>query len=476
MKPWMRLAVAGLALGWLAGCATAPSRDGGAQSPEEARQVRAVLHRWLEASGGRDALRHLVSLDERMTLSNAEGGAELELRYLRMSSGPYRFELQSPAFGQIVEAFDGRTPWRKNDQLGFGLMPLNELLVTIRENDLRAPLSVEAFYPSRRLLADRTIAGRRCHVLRMTPPGGLPETWSFDAETGHLLRREQQVWLPDGPVRATEFSDFRTVGAVTLPFVVVRREIGGVTTSRVTRAEVNPSVDWSLLAPPPEALAEARKIDGVFTRYEASLGKVKAIASLRSRVTEAASEVPATGVKTHIRLSQKLPNLVLSEQETPGIGRVVEGYDGTTAWVNSDLQGYRTLKGAELQRLLVNSNLFAPALLRQQCPLRKWLGERTVAGRRALVLALASLQGPAGVYAFDAENGRLLQIESTVGDGPQGYLHVTMEFSDFRTVDDMVMPFVTTMTNPAVRTITTVESVKNNVELDNAIFQPRPDD
>jgi hypothetical protein len=40
----------------------------------------------------------------------------------------------------------------------------------------------------------------------------------------------------------------------------------------------------------------------------------------------------------------------------------------------------------------------------------------------------------------------------------------------------MVMPFVTTMTNPAMRTITTVESVKNNVELDNAIFQPRPDD
>ena len=227
MKPWMRLAMAGLALGWLAGCATAPSRDGGAQSPEEARQVRAVLQRWLEASGGRDALRHLVSLDEQMTLSNAEGGAELELHYLRMSSGPYRFELQSPAFGQIVEAFDGRTAWRQNDTLGFGLMPINDLLVTLRENDPRAPLTVQTYYPERRLLADRTLAGKPCRVVRMTPRGGFPETWYFDASTGHLLRREQQAWLPNGPVRTTEYSDFRSVGAVTIPFVVVRREPDG---------------------------------------------------------------------------------------------------------------------------------------------------------------------------------------------------------------------------------------------------------
>jgi hypothetical protein len=476
MKTGTRILPALLALGWLAGCATGGSPDAPAGIRAEARQVRGILQRWVEASGGSTALRQLVNLDERLIVSAAAGRPEIELHYLRLASGAYRFDLRSPAFGPMVEAFDGRTAWRRNELLGFGLMPPNDLLLTLRQNDLRAPLMVEAYYPSRRLLPDATVGGRVCHVLGLTPRVGVPEKWYFDAATGRLVRTEEPVWRPDGPVRATEFSDFRSVAGVVLPFTVVQDDAGGRTTSRVVHAEANVAVDRTSLAPAPDELAEARAIDEIFTRYEASLGEVKAIAHLRSRVTRALVEVPATGVKTHVILSQKAPNFMLSEQETPGVGRVIEGYDGTTGWVNSDLQGYRTLKGAELQQLVASSSLFSAALLRQKCPLRKRLGDREVNGRRAVAVALATLQGPAGVYVFDAENGRLLQVESTMGEGGKSYLKVTLEFSDFRTVDHVVLPFVTTMTNPAIRTVTTVESVKNNVELDNAIFRPRPDE
>ncbi|MFI5337805.1 MAG: hypothetical protein ACHQ5A_13540, partial [Opitutales bacterium] len=59
--------------------------------------------------------------------------------------------------------------------------------------------------------------------------------------------------------------------------------------------------------------------------------------------------------------------------------------------------------------------------------------------------------------------------------GPQGQLKVTVDFSDFRTVDGIVLPFVTVMTNPAMRIVTTILSVQHNVPLDDAIFKPRKD-
>ena len=98
-----------------------------------------------------------------------------------------------------------------------------------------------------------------------------------------------------------------------------------------------------------------------------------------------------------------------------------------------------------------------------------------IGGRRAVGLALGSVQGLAGLHYFDAETGQLVEVESVLSAGPQGQLKVTVDFSDFRSVDGVVQPFVTIMTNPAMRIVTTIQSVVFNVPLDDAIFKPRKD-
>ena len=141
--------------------------------------------------------------------------------------------------------------------------------------------------------------------------------------------------------------------------------------------------------------------------------------------------------------------------------------------MNSDLQGYRALKGTELRQLLDNADLRTNTLLAERCPLRKLIGPREVNGRRAQVVALATMQGPAGLYYFGEEDGRLLRIESTVAAGPQGSLAVVFDFADFRAVDGVVLPFMTTATNPAMTSVTKILSVKHNVPLADALFKPR---
>jgi hypothetical protein len=47
--------------------------------------------------------------------------------------------------------------------------------------------------------------------------------------------------------------------------------------------------------------------------------------------------------------------------------------------------------------------------------------------------------------------------------------------ADYRRVDGLLIPFVTTMTNPAMRIITTVQSVKHNEDIDDSSFVPKKD-
>ena len=109
-------------------------------------------------------------------------------------------------------------------------------------------------------------------------------------------------------------------------------------------------------------------------------------------------------------------------------------------------------------------------------PIRKLLGTKEIDGRKVAVMELASRGERAGAHSFDVESGQLVRVESAVRLGTEGELAVTIDFSDFRQVDAVTLPYRTVVTNPAMRVVTTLSSVQHNVELDDAIFRPRKQD
>jgi hypothetical protein len=134
------------------------------------------------------------------------------------------------------------------------------------------------------------------------------------------------------------------------------------------------------------------------------------------------------------------------------------------------------MHGAELQQILDSADMSGPLRLSTQCPFRKLLDETVENGRRLAGVALATIQGPAGNFHFDAETGQLVRAESFVQAGANGQLKVVAEFSDFRKVDGVTLPFSVILTNPAIRTVTTVESIAQNEPLDDALFLPKKGD
>jgi hypothetical protein len=193
-------------------------------------------------------------------------------------------------------------------------------------------------------------------------------------------------------------------------------------------------------------------------------------------VKKQAVEVVSSGLKYEATLSQKSSGQILLAQNIPGIGQIYQGYDGRVGWASSELQGYRELKEPELLQLIYGSSLQVEAELQTVYPLRRLLGAREIDGHHTQAVALATAGAPAGTYYFDDDTGRLLRIEGTFGMGAQGALGVTINFSDFRTVEGVTMPFVTTLINPALQVVTKTLSLDVNVPLDDSIFKPRKEE
>ncbi len=389
----------------------------------------------------------------------------------------FRFETALPG-GTAVLACDGRVAWQAHPAWGVGLVANPYADPWVWQSDLR--VAAKAFRAPITFRAvgrpDPLVNGRPCLVAAVRDAGKLEGKCFFDRKTHRLLRLERQAAPGSSVILAIEFDDFRETGGLTIPFVT-RASIGStVTVHRRSKVTLNPRVDEASFVLSTAELQQALAVDAVLKKHEATTGEAGALARIRSRVSRVVLEIPTTGTRSLATISQKSPNLIVIEIETAGMGREARGFDGTTGWVASELQGYRPLRPLELQQLMYEGSIHLVARLSETYPYRRWLGERVVNGRPVVAIALATQQGPAGVFQFDKENGRLLRITQPASAGHKDGAETTIDFSDFRTIDGLELPFQLIQTNALLRAVSTVQSVQNNVPLDDAIFRPRRDE
>ena len=441
----------------------------------ENAEIKTILDHWREAEGGVSRLKKLKSVESRMQLEVASGGRTIDIRS-RVADHAYRFDTVFPG-GEITEASDGKISWVQSAALGFGLTSEQDRTREWQTSDPQLPLNVEKYFPNRRLLPDEEIAGRRQRVVNFTSTLGSEEKWYFDAETGARTRTVGQA-DPNSPepVEIT-YSDFRVIDGYRMSYRAERSQKGQLLVIRLTSVALNPKLDPTIFSPAADVLHDAQEIERILDRFTQVSGGRDAMAKIQSRVTHAVVEVSGSKrTSIEMTLTQKQPKSVYMEQNVPGIGIIRQGCDGTTGWAKSDLQGFRTLKGAELAQLLNNAPLHTALNLPEKCPLRKLLGDREINKRRLRAIAFATKQVSSGTYMFDAETGQLARIESTVQAGPQGQIQATIDFEDYRMVDGVTVPFLITTTNPALKLVTKITAIEQNTKIDDAIFAPPPKD
>jgi hypothetical protein len=449
-----------------------------AASPEARASDKGVLDdilgNWLIAQGGlgSSVLVQNYEIQESVE-SDGKDHPVMELHIVRTRADHFRFEMSRPGSGTAVQAFDGRLGWQAQAQWGLGLTGNPASGVWVWQNDLL--LALKTFRPpvTYRLLSPAIINGRSCIAAEVTDSAKNVGKVFFDRKTHQLLRLERPFAVGSTSLFAAEFDDFRRVNGLVIPFLVKAYVGKSAMIHRRSKITINPPVDETTFVLTTAQMQEAMNVNDVLNHHDASAGGGEALARIHTRVTRLSLEVLTTGTRTAETISQKLPNLILEELETPGMGREARGYDGTTGWVSSELQGYRPLKPAELAQLITDGSIHLVGRLGASFPFRKQVGERVVNGRPAVALALATMQGPAGTFYFDKGNGRLLRVGSPIVGDRTNSTESTVDFSDFRSVDGVEIPFVLIQTSPLIRAVSTIQSVENNAPLSDKIFRPR---
>jgi zinc protease len=225
-------------------------------------------------------------------------------------------------------------------------------------------------------------------------------------------------------------------------------------------------------------IASAQTADDVIEKHLAALGGRAAIAKLTSRSLAGTMTLSTPGgdVSGTIEIMNQPPNKVRTltklDLSSQGVGVVVveQRFDGTSGYVLDSIRGNRDITGNQLENLK-NTVFPSPFLNYKERSVTIDLGEKEkVNGRDAYVLIVKPKSGSISRQFIDAESYLSVRLVLKVDVPEVGEVEQTTEFSDYREVDGVKIPFGIRVTSALQNFSISVTKVEHNVKIDETLF------
>ena len=244
--------------GWAGGAGSGPLRyvDERQQStitPQEGEKAQALLDQVISAKGGLEKLRGIKTIVAKQTLTNPEapGRATTTLNYLQY---PDRFRIEtSTGDSAVITAYDGTEAWMK-DPRAVRAAPeqvAREARATLRRDAIALLLAAKDGKLTPRILPDvKDASGHIDHALEISGTDLNPVILYVDPVTGLIRKQVFTADSPGRPIVEEQFSDYRAVDGVQIPFTASRKA-GPITLERkVTDVKFNTPIDPALFKRP----------------------------------------------------------------------------------------------------------------------------------------------------------------------------------------------------------------------------------
>ncbi len=225
-------------------------------------------------------------------------------------------------------------------------------------------------------------------------------------------------------------------------------------------------------------IASAQTADEVIEKYLTALGGRAALAKLTSRSTTGTMTLttPAGDVSGPIETLNQQPNksrtLIKMDLTSLGAGPMTidQRFDGTSAYVLDSLRGNRDITGNQLENMK-NSVFPNPFLNYKERGMTVELaGKEKVGEREAYVLIVKPKSGSVARQFVDAESYLPVKLVVKIDIPEIGQVEQTSEFSDYRDVDGIKIPFTVKATSAVQSFTISVTKVEHNVKIDEALF------
>jgi hypothetical protein len=225
-------------------------------------------------------------------------------------------------------------------------------------------------------------------------------------------------------------------------------------------------------AAPPVMVSHATipSLETVLQKYVDAIGGKDALAKLTTRVTKGKVDLIGVSRGGQMEGFMKAPNKSLTVLHMGPLGVTKQGFDGRSGWYFSNRGGIRNLKGSELAALTADADFYRDLRIRELYATTTLLG-KTKSGFRELYVVQAVPRGGAAEYFyFDVETGLLFRRDTT-RQTSEGMVRAEMYYGDWREVDGIRLPFSITQSMAQMTLAFTVEEVKHNVPLEEAVFR-----
>lgn len=210
-------------------------------------------------------------------------------------------------------------------------------------------------------------------------------------------------------------------------------------------------------------------VEKIIEHYVAAVGGREAWQKLASRVSMGTIEVPSANLKGTVVIHEKAPDKMLTIIIVAG-SAFREGFDGMAGWGEDPQNGVREQTGAELAEARRQADFYSPLNTYEHYSKLTFVGSEKVNEHNSYVLEAALPEGgaPDKLY-FDTASGlpvRLISQHHT----PEGVTQFQEDFSDYREVDGVVLPFVIKQSGADSSFVVKISDLRHNVELQDSEF------
>jgi outer membrane lipoprotein-sorting protein len=241
---------------------------------------------------------------------------------------------------------------------------------------------------------------------------------------------------------------------------------------------------------PVAGLEKLPKGEAIMDKAVEATGGVKANKEIKSLVIKGTFDIPAIGMNAPITIYKASPNLMLTEMDMPGLGKVLEGCNGSNVWGYSAMTGPFLKTGRAAEDALDEARLndydwranYASAetkgveKVEDEVCYKVELTRRAGGGKLTLVTGtgkteLTERSRSPHVQYFSQKTGLLVKMEAET-ETEMGKLQISAVVKDYRKVGNVLMPFKMTNTTAGQTMTMTYTEIKVNTDIPRSKFAP----
>ena len=231
-----------------------------------------------------------------------------------------------------------------------------------------------------------------------------------------------------------------------------------------------PIITDEIVVSPPASVSAPSDLpsgDKLVEKYIQALGGMYALKKITSRIEK--GKAASAGREYAVENLLKSPDKGLSVTHLPD-GDLATAYSAQSGWQLIPGRGVRELSSTEIEGAKVDSSFYFPVHLKEILSELETTSLEKVDNHSVYAVRGKQANQLSMRLFFDQESGllvRQVRYEPT----PLGRIPVQVDFSDYRDVNGVKVPFQRIASRPGRRLVTTIDTVEQNTRIEDSKFE-----